>query len=103
MPKEAKKTVLLLAYLLCNISTMSSQILNCGHSGVTCILYEGIVSPVVILQYVTSASQNYGPHNTSVNLTYGNLTVFILQGGHARVIVVRRHGPVKSVYPLYRH
>ena len=43
------------------------------------------------------------PHNTYVNLTDGNLTVFILQGSHARVIVVRRHGSVKSVYPLYLH
>ena len=43
------------------------------------------------------------PHNTYVNLTDGNLTVFILPRSHARVIVVRRHGSVKSVYPLYLH
>ena len=39
------------------------------------------------------------PHNTYVNLTDGNLTVFILPRSHARVIV----GSVKSVYPLYLH
>ena len=43
------------------------------------------------------------PHNTPVNLADGNLTVFILPRSHARVIVVRRHGSVKSVYPLYLH
>ena len=43
------------------------------------------------------------PHNTYVNLTDGNLAVFILPRSHARVIVVRRHGSVKSLYPLYLH
>ena len=43
------------------------------------------------------------PPNTSVNLTDDNLMVFILPRSHARVIIVRRHGPVKSVYPLYLH
>ena len=43
------------------------------------------------------------PHNTYVNLTDGNLAVFILPRSHARVIVVRRHGSVKSVYPLFPH
>ena len=43
------------------------------------------------------------PLKSSVNLTDSSLTVFILPRSHARVIVVRRHGSVKSVYPLYQH
>ena len=41
--------------------------------------------------------------NHHLNLTDGNLAVFILPRSHARIIVVRRHGSVKSVYPLYLH
>ena len=74
----------------CNID------LFCTHGFATIVVNETSTQ----LSVMTSHSSDV-QHNTYVNLTDGNLTVLILPRSHARFIVLRKHGSVKSVYPLY--